>query len=433
MLPSSAVESAFVLRALSEGLRLDGRRSRDARTLRVQCSEREGCVEVRLGDTKAMGVVTAELVEPYVDRPTEGQLLFFVELSPMVSPTFETGRPSEHAIELMRLLERGIRKSQAIDVEALCAVAGKRVWSVRTDVTVLDDRGNVADAVCAAALGALMSFRLPAVSITGSGDEATVKALRREQADPVALVFHHLPICVTLGLFRVGDAGPAVLVLDPTDREEMVLVGRVAVVLNQFGEVCAMQKLGGLPAMPDQMLECVRQAAGVAPTFLASLHAAMNAFARQAEERALHLAKTGRMPKRNAARSDQAIVSTAGGAANGIGCAAAAPMAVEPMAVDEHMPVAADAPSAVTAGEVGDGKVGDGSGAAAGAPGVMGSLGDSDEEETRTLTSPFDQGSLASAADGVGGTPTARVPKAAPTKLPIQKSKTKGGRGAKRR
>lgn len=425
MLPSSAVESAFVLRALAEGLRLDGRRPRDPRTLHVQCSEREGCVEVRLGDTKAIGVVTAELVEPYVDRPTEGQLLFFVELSPMASPMFETGRPSEQAIELMRLLERGIRKSQAIDVEALCAVAGKRVWSVRTDVTVLDDRGNVADAVCAAALGALMSFRLPAISITGSGDEATVKALHREQADPVALVFHHLPICVTLGLFRVADAGSAILVVDPTDREEMVMVGRMAVVVNQYGEVCAMQKLGGLPAMPDQMLDCVRQAAGVAPTFLASLHAAMSAFSKQAEERARHLAKTGRMPKRNSATSDQTIVGAAGGAANGGPCATA-----QPMAVDEHVPVAADAPSAARVGEVGDG-----SGAITEVLGVPGSLGDSgEEEETRTLTSHFDQGSLGSAAAGTSGMPTAGVLKGMPTKRQIQKSKTNtGGRGAKRR
>ena len=177
----SGAETSFILRALSEGLRVDGRRPRDARPLQVHCGEREGCVEVRLGDTKVTAVVTAELVEPYVDRPTEGQLLFFVELSPMASSTFEAGRPSEQAIELMRLLERSLRKSQAIDVEALCAVAGKRVWSVRTDVTVIDDRGNVADAVCAAALGALLHFRLPAVSIVGSGDEATVKALTPEQ------------------------------------------------------------------------------------------------------------------------------------------------------------------------------------------------------------------------------------------------------------
>ena len=63
----------------------------------------------------------------------------------------------------MRLLERSLRKSQAVDVETLCVVAGKRVWSVRCDVTVVDHRGNLADSVNLAALAALRHLRLPAV------------------------------------------------------------------------------------------------------------------------------------------------------------------------------------------------------------------------------------------------------------------------------
>lgn len=243
MAPTSTVlpaaESAFTLRALAAGLRVDGRRPREARALQVTCGEREGSVEVRLGETKVMAVATAELVEPYADRPTEGQLLFFVELSPMASSSFEAGRPSDHAIELMRMLERALRKSQAVDIEALCVVAGKRVWSVRTDVTVLDDRGNVSDAAVAAALGALLTLRLPAVSIIGSGDEATVKALPPDQSEPSALVFHHLPVAVTSAIFRLGEAegGGVVLAVDPTEREELVMVARVVVVLNQYDEV----------------------------------------------------------------------------------------------------------------------------------------------------------------------------------------------------
>lgn len=399
----SNAESSFILRALSEGLRVDGRRPGDARPLQVRCGEREGCVEVRLGDTKVTAVVTAELVEPYPDRATEGQLLFFVELSPMASPAFESGRPSEQAIELMRLLERSLRKSQAIDVEALCAVAGKRVWSVRTDVTVLDDRGNVADAVCAAALAALMHFRLPAVSIVGSGDEATVKALTAEQADPVPLVFHHLPVSVTLGLFRVAEGGAAVLAVDPTAREERVMVGRVVVVLNQYAEVCAMQKLGGLPAIADQVLECVRQAGAIAPSLLGAINAAMAEYAVLAAERAKFLAKTGRLPSRNKATAET-IVGAPNGAAVAVALVGTAEVAVE-LAVEEAVEEAAPGAEGSDSRRSGDA-------APAAGTAESGALGDSDEEATTTLVSQFDEAApVQKRARRAKGTPTKAIQK----------------------
>ena len=124
-------------------------------------------MQVRLGETKVLAVATADLVEPYPDRPTEGVLQFFVELSAMASPAFEPGRPSEAAIELMRP-GRALRKSQALDIESLCVVAGRHVWSIRVDVTVLDHCGNLSDAVTIAALAALKHLRLPAVKIDGS-------------------------------------------------------------------------------------------------------------------------------------------------------------------------------------------------------------------------------------------------------------------------
>ncbi|KOO25088.1 exosome complex component rrp45-like protein [Chrysochromulina tobinii] len=82
----------------------------------------------------------------------------------MASPAFEAGRPPEAAVEMSRLLDRALRMSQAIDVESLCVVASKHVWSVRTDVTVIDDRGNLTDAATFAALVALRHLRLPPVS-----------------------------------------------------------------------------------------------------------------------------------------------------------------------------------------------------------------------------------------------------------------------------
>lgn len=45
----------------------------------------------------------------------------------MASPAFEAGRPGTEAVEVARLVERGLRGSGAIDTEALCVLAGRKV------------------------------------------------------------------------------------------------------------------------------------------------------------------------------------------------------------------------------------------------------------------------------------------------------------------
>jgi exosome complex component RRP45 len=73
-------------------------------------------------------VVSAELVQPYADRQSEGALYFNVEFSPMASPSFEARvRPGEAATLLARLIERSFRDSRAVDLEGLCVLAGKKV------------------------------------------------------------------------------------------------------------------------------------------------------------------------------------------------------------------------------------------------------------------------------------------------------------------
>ena len=69
----------------------------------------DGSAEVELGETRVMGYVTAQLVPPYKDRPNEGTLVIFTEFSPMADPAFEPGRPGEAAIELGRVIDRGLR------------------------------------------------------------------------------------------------------------------------------------------------------------------------------------------------------------------------------------------------------------------------------------------------------------------------------------
>ena len=68
------------------------------------------------------------------------------EFVPLASPDFESGPPREDAIELARVVDRGVRESQVIQLEKLCITPGEKVWLVFIDIHILDYDGNLFDA-----------------------------------------------------------------------------------------------------------------------------------------------------------------------------------------------------------------------------------------------------------------------------------------------
>ncbi|CAA7029545.1 unnamed protein product [Microthlaspi erraticum] len=248
-------ESKFVETALKSELRVDGRGLYDYRKLTIKFGKEYGSSEVQLGQTHVMGFVTAQLVQPYKDRPNEGSLSIFTEFSPMADPSFEPGRPGESAVELGRIIDRGLRESRAVDTESLCVLAGKMVWSVRIDLHILDNGGNLVDAANIAALAALMTFRRPDCTVGGeNGQEVIVHTL--EEREPVPLIIHHLPIAFTFGFFNKGN----IVVMDPTYVEEEVMCGRMTVTVNANGDICAIQKPGEEGVSQSMILHCLRLA-----------------------------------------------------------------------------------------------------------------------------------------------------------------------------
>lgn len=249
----SANEKKFIETALLSDLRVDGRRPFDYRNLTINFGKDDGSSEVQLGQTHVMGFVSAQLVQPYKDRPNEGSLSIFTEFSPMADPSFEPGRPGESAVELGRVIDRGLRESRAVDTESLCVVSGKSVWAIRVDLHILDNGGNLVDAANIAALAALSTFRRPECSLEGDdGQEVIVHPT--EVREPLPLIIHHLPIAVTFAFFR----SESTLVIDPTHYEEAVMGGRMTVTLNANNDVCAIQKAGGEGVLQSVIMQCLR-------------------------------------------------------------------------------------------------------------------------------------------------------------------------------
>ncbi|XP_076937941.1 exosome complex component RRP45A-like isoform X1 [Bidens hawaiensis] len=248
-------EKKFIESGLLSDIRVDGRRPFDYRTLTIRFASEDGSSEVQLGQTQVIGFVTGQLTQPYRDRPNEGSFAIYTEFSPMADPSFEPGRPGETAIELGRIIDRGLRESRAVDTESLCVIAGKLVWSIRIDLHIIDNGGNLVDAANIAALAALSTFRRPECTLGGDdGQELIIHS--PDEREPLPLILHHFPIAVTFGF--VGQENT--VVVDPTHYEEAVMGGSMTATLNTNGDVCAIQKAGGVGVLQTVIMQCLRVA-----------------------------------------------------------------------------------------------------------------------------------------------------------------------------
>ncbi|KAI1854945.1 hypothetical protein JX266_001063 [Neoarthrinium moseri] len=242
-------EKAFFLQALQDGHRLDGRKFEQFRQLDLQFGDQYGVADVTLGKTRVLAKVSAEVTVPYPDRPFDGIFAITTELSPMASPAFEVNRPTEQEVLLSRLLEKTVRRSNALDTESLCLIAGQKVWSIRVDLHVLSHDGNLMDASCLAVVAALRHFRKPDTSMEGE----TLTIYTPAEREPVPLSWLHTPLCITFSFY--GDEGEMTLV-DTTLLEEQLKVSSCTISLNKHGEVCQVAKLGGTPVDAVSLVQC---------------------------------------------------------------------------------------------------------------------------------------------------------------------------------
>lgn len=88
----SSNEQTFLLNALREHIRLDGRALDASRPIDLSFGNDYGLADVRMGKTRVQANISAEVTAPYPDRKFDGIFTISAELSPMASPAFEVGR-----------------------------------------------------------------------------------------------------------------------------------------------------------------------------------------------------------------------------------------------------------------------------------------------------------------------------------------------------
>jgi exosome complex component RRP42 len=228
------IKKKRITELLASGKRSDGRAPTDYREIQIEAGviERaEGSARVRLGKTEVLVGVKIGTGSPFPDTPDTGVLTVNAELVPLAYPSFEPGPPSENAVELARVVDRGIRESKAIDLEKLCVESGKLVFVVFVDLYILNHDGNLIDASTMAALAALINTKMFKYTV----EECAI--VKKPGYNPLPVVDY--PISVTFA--KIGGK----LILDTAIDEELVMDARLTLTMNKDGHICATQKGGG--------------------------------------------------------------------------------------------------------------------------------------------------------------------------------------------
>lgn len=258
----STNERRFAAECIAEGYRLDGRKPTEARSVAVQVGPSWGFAEVTFDKSQAIASTVVEAVAPASDRPNEGTLSISIDLSPASSESaareaLQRSTGHQAFFETRTAIESFVRESRAIDTEALCILAGVKVWAVRVAVDVINDDGNCTDVAMMAVMASLLHARRPDVTVTGR--EVRVHAMN--EREPLPLPVHHIPLAATFAIYGAGkpyenDSA----VLDPTKLEEVASNGTASFSFNSQGEVCGVYKAGGLPLRPSTFANCATRA-----------------------------------------------------------------------------------------------------------------------------------------------------------------------------
>jgi exosome complex component RRP42 len=229
----------YVTNVVKEGKRVDGRAFEDYRNIDITKDyvkdKADGSAYVQLGKTKVLVGVSLDAGEPYPDSPESGVLSTGAELRPIASQDFEIGPPREEAIEVARVVDRGIRESGMIDLDKLL-IEKDKVWVVFVDLHVLDHDGNLIDASTLAAVAALLNTRLPKYEDS--------KVMRGEWKGKLPVTC--APISCTIA--KITDK----LLLDPSLDEEYAMDARLTVTTTDT--INAMQK-GGMGTLKMEEIE----------------------------------------------------------------------------------------------------------------------------------------------------------------------------------
>ena len=226
------ITSERIRKYLAEGKRFDGRKPDEFREISIEhgvSKNAEGTARVKIGKTEVIVGVKMDVGTPYPDSPDKGNMMVTAELLPLSSPRFESGPPKFPAIELGRVIDRGIRESKSIEFDKLCIEKGEKVWTVFIDIYSINDDGNLLDAAGLGAIMALKNAKMPKY------DAKKEQVLYGELTDKNLPLSKNIPLSITA--HKIGGN----FIIDPTRDEEDISETRITIGSSN-GIISSMQK-----------------------------------------------------------------------------------------------------------------------------------------------------------------------------------------------
>lgn len=234
-----------LVETLAQGTRLDGRKFDEPRQLLIETGaipKSDGSARVRLGDTEVVTGVKVQPDKPFPDMGDKGIFICTAEILPIAHPDIEPGPPNESVVELARVVDRGIRESQMIDLSQLVIKENASVVGIFSDNSVVDYDGNLFDACSYATTAAILSCKLPKWELKDD-----VPTLVGETSEvPITTI----PVSVTMGKI----AGQ--IVVDPNSDEWNCMDARITITTDSNENICAMQKGGSEGFTYDEIIKC---------------------------------------------------------------------------------------------------------------------------------------------------------------------------------
>lgn len=239
-----SIKRDYLSKLAEQGKRADGRTFNEFRKIEIETgliSKAEGSARVKIGNTQVVAGIKILIGTPYPDTPESGVMTTAAELIPMASPDFEAGPPREKAIELARVVDRGIRESKIIEVDKLCLEPGEAIWMVFIDIHIIDFDGNLFDTSSLAALAALHNAVIPIERLRPDLEKLqekfpSVKKYLEEHPTDYPLPLQEPPISCTSVKYN------NVIMIDPSLDEEEIAEARLTVATDKNGDIRAMQK-----------------------------------------------------------------------------------------------------------------------------------------------------------------------------------------------
>jgi exosome complex component RRP42 len=233
---------------LKTGKRFDGRDLLDFRKIEIDTNvikNADGSARVKFGDTDVIAGVKLDVTAPFPDSEDEGVLITTAEFLPLSSPRFEPGPPQIDAVELARIVDRGLRESGFIEFDKL-SISKEKVWSIFVDIYPMNADGNLIDAGALAAVLALKTARLPKY------DEKKERVVFGELTEKKLPLTNKMPLNITF--YKIGKN----IIIDPVQEEEDSSEARISIAASKDKEVLlhALQK-GGENVFTEEEIDII--------------------------------------------------------------------------------------------------------------------------------------------------------------------------------